>query len=187
MRRPWSRVLWLALFASLCAQAGTAVKPDAMDSPDAAATEAENETKIQQANEEPAPPEVRQKVRAFLDHFVDPNKTPAEQAALFTDPVEYYEHGTVGTLHIVKDVKRFQKQWPHRKYWVIDVPRVVVDPTSNQVFVDYTIGFEVANNARSLSGTAHYGAVLVDLDDSPKVEWIKENVSYRKAGMAVNR
>lgn len=135
----------------------------------------------------PVPPHLQQQVRAFLDHFVDPDKSPAEQAALFANPSEYYEHGTVGTADIVKDVRRFQKQWPQRNYWVTDVPAMVMDPATGQVFVSYTIGFDVANSSRSLTGKAHYGAVLSGLDASPKVEWIRENVMQRSSGASSGR
>ena len=35
-------------------------------------------------------PEMEQKVRAFLDHFVDPNKSGAEMASLFAEDAQVY-------------------------------------------------------------------------------------------------
>lgn len=131
----------------------------------------------------PVSPEMEKKVRAFLDRFVDPDKTPAEQAALFTEEAEYYEQGAVGKNAIRRDVERYVKHWPHRSYQVSEISYINPDPMSkDRVFVAYTIDFEVANRARTIRGKANYGAVINNLNDEPKVEAIKERVIRRKTG-----
>lgn len=125
-------------------------------------------------------PEFEQKVRRFLDKFVDAGKTPEQQAALFTDDAEYYDHGIVGKSAIVRDVKRYSRHWPHRHYRVAEISYIRPDPASDRVFVAYTIDFEVANKARTVAGKASYGAVISDVDGDPKVEAIKERVTRRK-------
>jgi hypothetical protein len=120
------------------------------------------------------------KVRAFLDRFVDADKTPAEQVALFADQVDYYEQGIVGKQEILRDVDRYIRHWPQRRYEVAEISYMSADPESDRVFVSYTIEFDVARKARSISGKASYGAVIADLDGEPKVESIKEKVTARR-------
>ena len=128
----------------------------------------------------PITAEMEEKVRAFLDRFVDADKTPAEQVALFADRVDYYEHGIVGRQEILRDVDRYVRHWPHRRYEVAEISYMSADPGSDRVFVSYTIDFDVARNSRSISGKASYGAVIVNLDGDPKVESIKEKVTARR-------
>ncbi|WP_334186851.1 hypothetical protein [Noviherbaspirillum sp.] len=133
----------------------------------------------------PVSPETEKKVRTFLDRFVDADKSPAEQAALFTEEAEYYEQGVVGKNAIRRDVERYVKHWPHRSYQVSEISYINPDPMSkDRVFVAYTIDFEVANRARTIRGKANYGAVINNLSDEPKVEAIKERVTRRKSGAA---
>jgi hypothetical protein len=123
---------------------------------------------------------VEERVRRFLDRFVDPGKTPDEMAALFTEHVEYYEQGTVGRAAIVRDVSRYDRHWSQRQYTVTEVPYIMYDPLTNRAFVDYKVNYEVANDARRVRGQAEYGAVLADIEGQPKVAWIKEKVTRRQ-------
>lgn len=130
----------------------------------------------------PVPADTERKVRKFLDHFVDPDKTPEEQAALFTKRAEYYEHGYVGRDDIQRDVERYVRHWPKRHYEVSEINFMSADPNSDRIFVSYTIDFEVARDTQSVRGKASYGAVITDLENDPKVESIKEKVTTRSSG-----
>lgn len=130
----------------------------------------------------PVPAETARKVRAFLEHFVDPGKTPEEQAALFAERAEYYEHGYVDREHIVRDVERYVKHWPHRRYEVAEIDFMSADPESDRIFVSYMVDFEVARGSRSVRGKARYGAIIKDVDSAPLVESIKEKVNTRSSG-----
>jgi len=123
-----------------------------------------------------------QKVRAFLERFVDPEKTPEEQAELFTERAEYYDRGYVRRDDIVRDVERYVRHWPKRHYEVTGIDFMSADPRSDRIFVSYTIDFEVARGKQSVRGKASYGAVITDIDGEPKVESIKEKVHARSSG-----
>jgi hypothetical protein len=139
------------------------------------------------AAEPPAQPQnqvsalTAQQVRAFLDRFVDPSKTPEEQAAFFTDRVEYYDHGIVGKKAIRRDVERFVRHWPYRSYRVAEIDYIHPDPESERLFVSYSIDFEVANKSKAIRGRASYGALISGLGDAPKIEPIQERVTKRRA------
>ncbi|TFV95487.1 hypothetical protein E4K72_17755 [Oxalobacteraceae bacterium OM1] len=123
--------------------------------------------------------DVETRVRSFLDRFVDPDKSPQEMALLFTDDVEFYDQGRVGREAIVRDVARYARHWPQRRYAVDDVQYIVYDPLTDRAFVAYRINYEVASSARHARGQAEYGAVLTDLEQAPKVAWIKERLTHR--------
>jgi hypothetical protein len=129
---------------------------------------------------------IEEKVRAFLERFIDAEKTPAEQVALFTDDVEYYEQGMVGKRAIERDVARYVRHWPQRSYRVVDVPYIAVDPLTDRVFVSYTISYEVASATRHARGKADYGAVISNLDGDPKVEWIRERIAGHRQPTATD-
>jgi hypothetical protein len=126
-------------------------------------------------------PEMEKKVRAFLDHFVDPNKSGAEMASLFAEDAQYYERGVVGKSEIALDVERYNRHWPYRAFHVSEISYMNLDPDSDGVFVAYTIDFEVANGVRAINGKANYAALISDLDGSPRVRAIKERVTRRKS------
>lgn len=126
---------------------------------------------------------LEERVREFLERFVDADKTPAEQTAFFTDDVEYYELGAIGKAAIQRDVAHYARRWPYRHYEVVDVPYIALDPLEDKAFVRYTVDYEVGNAARTVRGAAFYGAVITALSTDPKIEWIKENIIGRgKAG-----
>lgn len=116
-------------------------------------------------------------VSNFLGHFIDPSKTPSQQAELFTKDAEYYEYGRVGRTAIIRDIEHFSRRWPHREYRLGAIHYIRTDPASNKLFVSYEIDYRVASRKRAAAGKAHYGAVLTDLGTSPKIEWIKEEIA----------
>lgn len=116
------------------------------------------------------------RVNRFIQHFIDANKTAAEQVSLFSEDVEYYDHGGVSRAHIMRDIERYAGRWPKREYVLSGIHYIKPDPASDRVFVSYEIAYTVANPEKMVSGKAIYGAVITDLDHAPRVEWIKEKV-----------
>ncbi|WP_147376877.1 hypothetical protein [Noviherbaspirillum saxi] len=130
---------------------------------------------------EPVTQETVEQVNTFLQRFIDPAKTPTEQAEFFAPGVDYYDHGIVDKAHIVKDVERYVRRWPTRTYRLAIVEYINPDPQSNRVFVSYVIDYEVANDSNAVHGQANYGAVIADIATSPKIEWIRERVTQRRS------
>ena len=116
------------------------------------------------------------KVNTFLEAFINPQKSAYAQAEFFADGADYYDHGIVDKPHIVKDVERYSRRWPVRHYQLATVEYITPDPASNRVFVSYVVDFEVANASKRVRGRANYGAVIADIESTPKIEWIKERV-----------
>jgi hypothetical protein len=129
---------------------------------------------------DPIAPATRDKVESFLQRFIDPNKTPHEQLALFTDDVDYYDHGKVGKPAILKDIGYTVRRWPLRFYRLAGIDYMKRDPADDdRIFVSYRIEFEVANPSRAMGGTATYAALIVDPEGEPKIEAIAEKVLKR--------
>ncbi|HYD61092.1 MAG TPA: hypothetical protein VEC35_12085 [Noviherbaspirillum sp.] len=170
--RPWLFAAVLGLLAP--------VTSEAIEVPPVA--QAESEEEDSPSGGMPVPPETERKVRDFLDRFVEVGKTPEELAALFTSRVEYYEHGYVNRDDIVRDVERYVKQWPQRRYEVTSVDIITADPESDRIFVGYTVDFEVAQGGRTERGKASYGAIITGIDSNPQVESIKEKAQARSSG-----
>lgn len=118
-----------------------------------------------------------EQVSDFLEYFIDAQKTPVQQAALFASDAQYYEHGKAGKAAIIRDIEYFARRWPNRNYRLKAIHYITPDPASGKVFVSYEIDYRAVNDSRNASGKAYYGAVIADLDSSPKVEWIKERIS----------
>ena len=117
-----------------------------------------------------------EQVRLFLEHFIDPRKTPEQQAALFTPDVEYYGRKDVSNAEIIRDIKYFTRRWPTRSYRLASIHYITPDPASDRVFVSYEINYRVASDGKAASGKARYGAVIAHLSNAPKIEWIKEKI-----------
>ncbi len=128
----------------------------------------------------PASQQTIRQVHRFLERFIDPDKTPAEQAALFADNAEYYDQGVVGKARIAQDVKHFSKRWPFRAYRLAGVDSIIPDPESDRALVRYEIDFEVVKPEKTIVGSAYYIALIADLNGSPKVEKIEEIIERRK-------
>ncbi|MDB5839232.1 MAG: hypothetical protein JWQ23_1184 [Herminiimonas sp.] len=122
-----------------------------------------------------------ERIEIFLQRFIDPDKTVAEQAALFTENVEYYDRGMVGKAEILKDINYSVRRWPWRFYRLASIDYITRDPASvaDRIFVTYTLSFEVANPSKTIAGTASYAALIVDLNTEPKIQAITEKVRKR--------
>ena len=173
---------WQPLCAAvLCIACGPVwpAGPQAPPVPAPALAQAEDEEDIPQGGR-PVTPEMERKVRAFLERFIDADKTPEEQAALFTERADYYDQGYVGRDEIRRDVERYMRHWPERHYELETISYMSADPESDRVFVSYTLGYRVARGDRSARGKASYGVVIFGLNSDPMVESIREKVAGRK-------
>jgi hypothetical protein len=123
-----------------------------------------------------------QQVSNFLQHFVDSSKQPDEHLALYKDVVDYFGRGEVSKTEILRDMKRYRKQWPLREYRVSRIDFILPDPQSDSVYVRYEVIFSVTNpaKARRITGRGAYGAVISDIDGTPQIAAIYESVIARK-------
>jgi hypothetical protein len=99
--------------------------------------------------ESPPPSEAvdLQRIRAMIEQYLRDSEGPdvAAQTRYFAYPVEYFDHGTVGTAFVKKDVANYIKRWPERRYTLEEPISVAVSGDNGETSVQFPITFEVRN------------------------------------------
>lgn len=131
---------------------------------------------------ERVPSSTIRQVSQFLERFIDSGRRAEEQIDLYTDDVDYFGRGQVSKAEILRDMKRYRRQWPSRDYRIAHIDLIYPDPDSDSVYVRYELEFTVSNpaNAKRISGRGLYGAVIDDIDGTPQIASIQESVFARK-------
>lgn len=131
---------------------------------------------------ERVPPSTIRQVSQFLERFIDSDRRAEEQLDLYTDDVDYFGRGQVSKADILRDMKRYRRQWPSREYRISLIDLIYPDSKSDSVYVRYELEFTVANpaNAKRISGRGLYAAVIDDISGSPQIASIQESVFARR-------
>ena len=127
-----------------------------------------------------SPAALEQSVKEFLESFINPHQTPEQQAGFFAEGAEYYGFGPTSRQTIVKDIRRYSARWPMRSYRLLEIEYIKHDPHADDVFVSYTIEFEVANSTERAHGYASYGAAIADFHSTPRIVMIMERIRKRE-------
>lgn len=129
------------------------------------------------------------RVSQFLERFIDSSRRAEEQIDLYTDDVDYFGRGQVSKAEILRDMKRYRRQWPSRDYRISRIDLIYPDPKSDSVYVRYELEFTVANsaNAKRISGRGLYGAVIEDIGGTPQIASIQESVFARRRSQDAGR
>lgn len=139
-----------------------------------------NPVSVDISSRESIPASTVEQVNRFLAYFVEADKPAGEQAALYVNNPSYFDLDGASKTEMIKDMERYRRHWPDRKYRLTDIEYIKLDPDSDRIFVSYAVDFEVANAARQVNGTARYGSTILHLDGIPKMETITEKVISRK-------
>jgi hypothetical protein len=124
--------------------------------------------------------DVEDRVRSFLEAFIDGANTPAQQLEFFADQVLYYNQGMLGKAAMGRDIQYTMRRWPRRNNRLVEIEYLKPLPEEDKVFVSYVVDYEVANASRIVYGTALYGAVISGLGEQPRIEGILERVVKRR-------
>jgi peptidoglycan hydrolase-like protein with peptidoglycan-binding domain len=65
-------------------------------------------------------------------------ETPDKELGLYADGIEYFDHGKVDRRFVEKDVRRYYRRWPERKYTLLQMQVTAQSPggaTVNSAFV----------------------------------------------------
>ena len=129
------------------------------------------------AEPEVSPAALEERVRGFLEAFIDPTQAPEEQARFFAEGADYYRFGPSSRREIIADIRRHVRRWPVRSYRLQDIEYVTHDPATDDVFVSYVVEFDVANRKSKAHGRATYGAVITDIHSDPQIGAIMERIA----------
>ena len=95
----------------------------------------------------------RERLRDYVGAFVLAGVDPRVGAELefFADNVNYYGDGVVPREKINRDLKRYARQWPQRRFWVEG--QVDVQPQADsRIRVTFPLRFELRNGKKQSSG-----------------------------------
>lgn len=124
--------------------------------------------------------DLEDRVRSFLEAFIDGENTPSEQLAFFADRVHYYDRGVLGRNAIARDIGYTMRRWPWRHNRLVEIEYLKPFPEEDKVFVSYVVAYEVSDARRTVRGTARYGATIGGLEDQPRIESIAEKISRQR-------
>lgn len=122
---------------------------------------------------------LEERVREFLQAFINPNQTPEEQARFVAEGAEYYRFGPTSRKAIIAEIKRYTSRWPMRSYRLLNIEYLKHDPSSDDVFVSYVVEFDVANSTARVHGQANYGAGITNVHSAPQISMIMERIRKR--------
>jgi hypothetical protein len=76
---------------------------------------------------------------------------PTEELAFYAERVDYFDHGVVPRQFVEKDVRRYYKRWPARKFTLLSMTSEP-HPTSGEVVVKFRIRFDLKSPRESARG-----------------------------------
>lgn len=74
------------------------------------------------------------------------------QVRYYAFPIQYFDHGRASHEFVVRDTRNYVKRWPQRKYTLVGPVRFVASDKGNQIEVEFTITFSVANGKQAANG-----------------------------------
>jgi hypothetical protein len=118
---------------------------------------------------------LRDYVGAFVLAGLDPQV--GSETDFFADRVQYYDEGVIGREKIREDLKRYDKRWPERRFW-LDGDITIESQNGKRVRVTFPLRYEVRNGAKHSSGKINKTVVLEPDGDDLQIVAVNE----RKAG-----
>ncbi|MFL6583500.1 MAG: peptidoglycan-binding domain-containing protein [Chthoniobacterales bacterium] len=96
-----------------------------------------------------SPERLRDYVAAFVLAGLDPQV--GAELEFFGDHVRYYNEGVAGREKIRADLKRYDAQWPQRRFWLAGDLDVTPQPDS-RLRVTFPLRYELRNGTKHASG-----------------------------------
>lgn len=104
-----------------------------------------------------SPDRLRDYVAAFVLAGLDPQI--GAELEFFADRVRYYNDGIVGREKIRGDLKRYDAQWPERRFWLAGEVKAAPQPDS-RIRVSFPLRYELRNGSKHTAGRIRKSLVL---------------------------
>ncbi len=117
----------------------------------------------------------RERVRDYVAAFVLAGLDPQIGAELefFGDNVNYFDSGVIGREQIRRDLRRYDKQWPQRSFWLDG--EVDVEPQADsRIRVTFPLRFDLRNGSRHSSGKVRKTLLLEVIGDDLRIVGVNE-------------
>ncbi len=117
----------------------------------------------------------RERLRDYVAAFVLAGLDPHIGAELefFADNVNYFDSGVIGREQISRDLRRYNKQWPERRFWLDG--EVEVEPQADsRIRVTFPLRFELRNGSRHSSGKVRKTLLLEVIGEDLRIISVNE-------------
>ncbi len=117
--------------------------------------------------EAPASENNSERIRSLAQNYLRDSESDdiAAQTKYFDYPVAYFDHGTVDSAFVQKDVTNYVKRWPQRKYELLE-PINFIAAKEGEIVVRFPITFQVRNKNHTASGrTINFWTLRAQGDD----------------------
>ena len=132
---------------------------------EAAAARAEAALAMTSPTGTPAPPPAAtgmlhrptvEQVRDYLARYLQAGERndPAAELLFYSDRVAYYDEGSVDHAYIARDVGRYDRRWPERRFTLLDPVELSASPDGDpdKFVVNFRYTFNVKNSRYSVGG-----------------------------------
>jgi hypothetical protein len=127
------------------------------------------------ATSSPAPDISEERLRDYVGAFVLAGLDPqvGAEAAFFAGRVQYYNDGMMDREKIRDDLKRYDRRWPKRRFWLAG--DITAEPQSdNRVRVTFPLRYELRNGGKHSSGKVDKTLVLERAGDDLQIVAVNE-------------
>lgn len=117
-----------------------------------------------------------ERVNKFVADYLRDGETNdvAAQVKCFAYPVEYFDHGPVDQEFVLKDVRKYLKRWPQRKYTLSQPVSFFAGGRAGETNVEFVIAYNVRNKKHAASGRTKNWWTLRAEGDELKIVAIRE-------------
>ncbi len=117
----------------------------------------------------------RERLRDYVAAFVLAGLDPRIGAELefFDDRVKYFDSGVVDREKIRRDLQRYDRKWPQRRFWLAGQVEVQPQPDS-RVRVTFPLRFDLRNGSRHSSGKVQKTLLLDVTGDDLRIVAVNE-------------
>ncbi len=118
-----------------------------------------------------------QRVTEFVTDYLRDSETDdikAQTARYFSYPVQYFEHGIQGANFVEKDVGYYTRQWPQRRYVLLEPVTFAASEREGETNIQFKIAYELSNKQRRAAGRTNNCWTIRPQDGELKIIAIHE-------------
>lgn len=106
-------------------------------------------------------------LRDYVEAFVQAGlaRPVGSELRFFAERVDYFGAPNVARQQIQRDLVRYNKKWPHRRFW-IDGDVQVERQSGNEIKLLFPLRYELRNGSRHASGKVLKSLTLVKTADN---------------------
>lgn len=100
---------------------------------------------------------------------------PSAELAFYGEPLNYFNHGTVTSEFVQKDVARYYERWPKREYTLVEPASLSTPLPDGRVSVRFRIRFRLESSRHAVRGRTDNRFTIDTSGKDWKIVGMKEN------------